>query len=374
MLGEKPAGNRVKVPDYPSNRDAFKAKSGYRCAYQLLGFESRPTPMCFFPRRKFFLVGGIIMKTSRNKTKIFMLVTMVTIFAMLLAGCGPANNATETTDPSLTVTDMTGREVSFEKTPERVVAITPADTEILYAVGAIDTLVGIGKYVDYPEEALDKTIVESGSELNAEQVLALEPDLIIMSDMDHTEEQVQALTDAGVAVCVTSARSIEEVYEAVELIGTIMDKKENAENVINDMKTTFDDISKSKSKTEGKTVYFEVSPLEYGLWTAGKSTFMQEVADIVGLKNVFDDVDGWGEVSEEQVLERNPDYIVTITMYFGEGPTPVEEIKSRPGWENITAVKEDNILNLVNNELSRPAPRIKDGAKALSDFIKERSK
>ena len=73
-------------------------------------------------------------------------------------------------------------------------------------------------------------------------------------------------------------------------------------------------------------------------------------------KNCFADVEGWAEISEEQVLERNPDYIMTISMYSGEGPTPEEEIASRAGWENLTAVKNGAILNLQNNELSRPAP------------------
>ena len=78
---------------------------------------------------------------------------------------------------------------------------------------------------------------------------------------------------------------------------------------------------------------------------------------------------GCGEISEEQVLERNPDYIVTISMYYGEGPTPEEEILSRTGWENVTAVKDGKILNLQNNELSRPGPRLADGAKAMYDFV-----
>ena len=90
---------------------------------------------------------------------------------------------------------------------------------------------------------------------------------------------------------------------------------------------------------------------------------------MMGLKNCFDDVEGWSEISQEQVIERNPHYIVTITMYFGEGPTPEEEILSREGWADVTAVKNNAILNLPNNELSRPAPRLVDGAKALYDFV-----
>ena len=96
---------------------------------------------------------------------------------------------------------------------------------------------------------------------------------------------------------------------------------------------------------------------------------MDEIATMMGLENIFGDVDGWAEVSEEQVIERNPDYIVTITMYWGEGPTPEEEIMGRAGWDSITAVKNASILNLANNELSRPGPRLAEGAQALYDFI-----
>ena len=96
---------------------------------------------------------------------------------------------------------------------------------------------------------------------------------------------------------------------------------------------------------------------------------MDEVAGLLGLTNIFADLSGWAEVSEEQVIERNPDYILTVSMFFGDGPTPEQEIVSRPGWENITAVKDGAILNLQNNELSRPGPRLADGAQMLYDFI-----
>ena len=98
----------------------------------------------------------------------------------------------------------------------------------------------------------------------------------------------------------------------------------------------------------------------------GGATTAQQVAE-VNEEDVPQDVAE--EVSEEQVLERNPDYIVTITMYFGEGPTPEEEIMGRNGWENVTAVKNSAILNLQNNELSRPVPRLADGAKMLCEFV-----
>ena len=279
----------------------------------------------------------------------------------------PVSQPEETS--SISFTDMTGRSITLDKPAERIVALTASDCEILYALGCGDALVGRGTYCDYPAEVADVTVVESGSNTNVEQIIALEPDVILMGTMSQTEEQTAALEKAGITVVLSDADTIADTYVNIELIGTLMGKDAEAEALVNQMKAAFNEI-KNKSTGDGsETIYFEVSPLEYGLWTAGSNTFMDEVAQMLGLTNAFADVDGWGEISEEQVLERNPDYIVTITMYFGEGPTPEEEILSRSGWENVTAVKNGKILNLPNNELSRPIPRLADGAQLLFDFV-----
>ena len=274
----------------------------------------------------------------------------------------------ETAEPAVTLTDMTGREITLDEPATRIVALTPSDCEILYALGAGDLLVGRGEYCDYPAEVLDVPSVQSGYDTNIEQIIALEPQVLLMSTMAQTEEQVQQLEAAGVHVVVSDAQDIEGTYTAINMIGTLTGKQAEAASIVESMQKTFDEI-KANALDGTKTVYFEVSPLQYGLWTAGSGTFMDEIATMLGLTNCFADVTGWGEISEEQVLERNPDYIVTISMYYGEGPTPEEEILSRTGWENVTAVKDGKILNLQNNELSRPGPRLADGAKALYDFV-----
>ena len=279
----------------------------------------------------------------------------------------PAAEPAAEPQAGVTITDMAGRTVTLDEPATRVVALSAADCEILYAVGAGDTLVGRGEYCDYPAEVLDVPSVQSGYETNIEQILALEPQVLLMSTMAQTEEQIKALEDAGVRVVVSDAQDIEGVYTAINMIGALMGKADKAAEIVDNMKFEFNEI-KANRKDEGKTVYFEVSPLQWGLWTAGKGTFMNEIAEMIGLKNCFDDVEGWAAISEEQVLERNPDFIVTITMYYGEGPTPEEEILSRDGWQDVTAVKNNAILNLQNNELSRPIPRLVDGARALYDF------
>ena len=296
-------------------------------------------------------------------------IVLVLALALSLTACG----GTAKKSGPITVTDMMGREIKLEEPATRVVAVSAAVCEILYAVGAGDTLVGRGTYCDYPAEVLNVPSVESGYETNIEQIIELKPQVLLMSTMAQTEEQVKALEDAGIKVVVSDAQDIEGVYQSITMIGQLMGKTAEAEKVIENMKATFKEVAGNESLS-GKSVYFEVSPLEWGLWTAGKGTFMNEIAEMMGLKNCFDDVTGWGEISEEQVLERNPDIIVTISMYYGEGPTPVEEIAGRAGWENVTAVKEGMILNLANNELSRPAPRLAEGAKMLYDFASGASK
>lgn len=292
-------------------------------------------------------------------------------FAMLLsfAACAKPNETPAPADTSVDVTDMTKRQVKLDAPATKVVALDAADCEILYALGAGDTLVGRGEYCDYPETVADIPSVQSGSETNIEQIIALEPQVVIMSTMDQTTEQEEALENAGIRVAVTDAQTISDVYEAIRLIGALVGKNDEAGTLVLNMGKTFADIQDKVDSDGEKTVYFEVSPLQYGLWTAGSGTFMDELATLLGVKNAFADVEGWAEISEEQVLERDPDYIVTIAMYYGEGQTPVEEIMSRTGWENLKAIKNGDVFNADTNQVARPGPRLTDGAQALYDFF-----
>ena len=306
---------------------------------------------------------------------------------LLLAGCAPPPQVEQTNEtpapapidepagepqtPGVVVTDMMGREITLDAPAQRIVALTAADCEILYAIGAGDTLVGRGEYCDYPANVLDIPSVQSGFETNIEQIIDLAPQVVLMATMAQSEEQVASLDAAGIKVVVIDAHDIYGVYTAIALIGAITGKQDNAASVIEDMKVAFADVTANITADGEKTIYFEVSPLEYGLWTAGSGTFMDELATMLGLKNAFSDVSGWGEVSQEQVIERDPDYIVTITMYYGEGPKPEEEIMGRAGWENLKAIKNGAILNADSDEISRPGPRLAIAIQTLFDFIYE---
>ena len=291
----------------------------------------------------------------------------------------PAETPAPTPEPTpepIVVTDMTGREIVLAEPAERIVALSAADCEFLFAIGAGDTLVGRGEYCDYPAEVLEVPSVQSGYDTNIEQIVALKPDVLLMSTMAQTEEQIAQLEAAGIAVVVSDAQNIEGVYTALRMIGKLMDREDKAEAVIADMQSGLAELQKAAAAAKAakgldadETIYFEVSPLQWGLWAAGGGTFMDEVAELLGLKNIFADEVAWAQISEEQVIERSPDYIITITMYFGEGDTPEQEIASRPGWENIPAVQNGAILRMENNELARPTPRIVDGAQMVFDLV-----
>ena len=243
---------------------------------------------------------------------------------------------------SVTLTDMTGHEITIDEPVTRIVVLQPSDAEILCALGAQDTIVGRGTYVDYPETILEVPVVASGSNTNIEEILALNPQVVVMTTMSQTEEQIAALEQAGVKVVVSSAQDIAGVYTAITLLGELVDKNDEAAALIANMKAAFADVAEkaAAANVSGKTVYFEISPLPYGIWSAGQGTFMDELATLCGVTNVFHDQQRWFGASEEQVIAANPDYIITTTNYMVNNMDGVTEICSRAGWEDVTAVKE----------------------------------
>ncbi len=298
-------------------------------------------------------------------------IVLALVMLLALAACGASGSK----KGAVTITDMTGREVTLEKPAERIVALTAGDCEILYALGAGDLLVARGTYCDYPEEVLALPELGSGYDTSVEDIIAMKPDVLLMATMAQTDEQVKALEDAGVKVVVSDAQTIDGTYEAIRTIGKLVGKEAEAETVVAGMQKTFKDLQDKAAALnipddQKPTVYFEVSPLYWGLWAAGGGSFMDEVAGMLGMVKVFKDGQAWEMISEEQVIAADPDYIVSITMYDGDEYTSAEdEIMSRPGWENVTAVKNGAILLLPNNELSRPAPRLAEGATILYDFV-----
>lgn len=268
-------------------------------------------------------------------------------------------------DTSITVVDMYNREVVLTEPVTRIVALSPSDCEILCALGCEDMLVGRGMYCDYPTSILELPALATGYDLNIEEILALEPQVVVISDMNQSDEQVKQLEENGVQVVVSKNTDIEGVYTAIRMLSALTGKEVEGEAIIAYMQHAFAYIA-SISEPSEKTIYFEVSPLEYGLYTGGKNTFLHELAQLCGMKNAFEDVDQWASVSQEQVIDRNPDYIVLIS---GMGEDAPSEVLAREGWEGVTAIQNAAIYNADNSIMTRPAPRLVDAAEGLYEFL-----
>ncbi len=247
------------------------------------------------------------------------------------------------------ITDAVGGTVTLNKPAQKIVAMVPSDVEILYELGAGGQIAAVGEYCNWPAEALDKPSVGTGENTSVEQLIALQPDLVIIGVMAQDAAQSEALSAAGIPVMVTDSQTIEDTYDTIGKIGTLAGKKAEADKLVDFMKNKFAEITANAENsplTERKSAYVEVSPLEFGLFTCGKGTFVDELLAIAGVENAFGDQEGWPMISEEQVISRNPDVILT-TSDGSFGPAdPIAEIAGRAGWETITELVAAGLLNL----------------------------
>lgn len=320
------------------------------------------------------------------KKNLFLLLALVLAFT----GCSQ-EKTTETSDQSvqdqasveteaqgqegsypLSLTDGVGREITIEKPVQSLVVTQPADAEILYALGAEDLIIGRGEYVNYPEEALDIPLVGSVESLDMEKIISMEPDILIIDAMDQAEDLLEQADKAGLAYLVTNPNSIEDIYKSIEMLGALTGKNSEAQDLISEMKATFEDYSKKADQAgQGHSIYFEISPLEFGLWTAGEKTFFNKIGQMLNMENIFSDIESWGEISEEEVLSRNPDFIISTTMVGADGKDPAEEIMARPGWDEVSAVKNKNVYSVDNDSFTRPGPRLMEAIATLYGYIYE---
>lgn len=289
--------------------------------------------------------------------------SQATVSHVAAASQSPASEA------SITITDSRGASVVFEKQPEKVISLMPSNTEILYALGLGEKLIAVSEYCNFPKEVADKQKLAAGEKMNIEAIIALKPDAAFIGKMSAMEDQIKQLEEAGIKVVITEANNLSDTYKVIEMIGKSMGKTSEAEALIETMKKGLDDIKEAVKGKTASSIYVEVSPLQYGLWSCGKNTFIQELIEIIGAKNIFDDVEGWSAVSEEQVLQRNPDIIITTSSPLTGINDPVGEINSRKNWNGINAVKNGKVFMLDADMISRPAPRLLDAAKELVKIV-----
>lgn len=267
-------------------------------------------------------------------------------------------------DLAYSVVDDAGNEVTFEKVPEKVISLQPSNTEILFSLGSGDKVIGATEYDNYPEEAQSIERVSDSVNINAEQIIDLKPDVVFAYTIGQ-KEQLTPLEDSGITVFVIeSALSFDDVYGDIEQIAAVMGEEEKGDEIIDGIQKQLKEVEeKIASVDEKKKVYFEISPAP-DIYTTGKNTFQQEVMNKAGVENIFADMEGWIKLSEEEIIDRNPELITTTVGYV---ENPVEEILSRKGWNQISAVEAEEVKLLDSDIMSRPGPRIGEAVEILAE-------
>lgn len=261
--------------------------------------------------------------------------------------------------------DMAGRSISLDAYAARVVALDPADCEILCSIGAEGLLVGRGWDCDYPSTIATLPPVSTQIGPDPEKIIALTPDLVVTAASAISDEQLAAFEQAGIPVALTDPQDIAGVYTAITLLGTLTNRTSEANALVAEMVTAFATLKAQTTQDGMKTVYFELSSLEDGLTTGGSGTILNDLALTVGLHNEFEDMTGWPVITPDQVAGRGPDYIVAAIAAGEDGAMRVSEILSRAGWEDVDAVKQSAVFYIDGKALTRAGPRLVDAASML---------
>ena len=293
---------------------------------------------------------------------------MAVIAITLLAGCEtaqPTPAPTATPAPAstfpITVEDAVGNTVTIDAEPERIISLAPSHTETLFALGLGDRVVGVTEYCNYPPEATEKPMVGGFSNIDLEQVVGLEPDLVLATSM-HVAETVPALQEHGVTVFVADPQTVLEVLETTRAIGQITGQDEAAKVLIARMQERIDAVQETIGDAPRPKVFWELGP---ELYTAGPGSFLNDLILVAGGENVAADADSpWPQLSIEAIVLKDPDVVVLADHNYGE---TAEMVKERPGWKDIAAVREGRIIEITNDDIvSRPGPRIVEGLEFLA--------
>lgn len=249
-------------------------------------------------------------------------------------------------------------------TEMRIISLAPSTTEILFALGLDERIVGVSSFCNYPLEAKNKEKVGAFSSPNIEKILSLKPDIIFCTGLQQSPA-AKKLKKLGMRVCVSDPLNIEELFNSIRKIAFLTHTQERAEGLINKMKQDIDQI-----RTRLKDISLESKPKvfveiwSHPLMTAGKGSLIDELITLAGGINIAYDTDKtYSYFTAENVIKRNPDCII---LGYMQEEVPLKMLKQRFGWQEIAAVKNNRVYNDIDPDLLfRPGPRLTDGLKEI---------
>ncbi len=271
------------------------------------------------------------------------------------------------------VTDVTGTTFVVGDAPQRIISLIPGNTELLFAVGAGSSVVGVTNYCDYPAEAKEIEKIGDLTAMSLEKIVALEPDLVLASG-GNSKELVHSLKALGVRVFVLEPQTIEEVLDAIETVGKLAGREETARELLGGCRKRLTAVAEriGDLPENGRPTVFVGSPYRDENWTPGPETYTSAVIRSAGGRNVADDLAPrtWAVYNLEHIIAKNPQVLLS-TLREGEDPVEttkryLERAKALQGWRDLDAVRNERVVLIPENWLVRPAPRLFDAIEALA--------
>jgi iron complex transport system substrate-binding protein len=261
----------------------------------------------------------------------------------------------------LSIIDDLGRSITLKSEPKRIIAMLPSHTETIFALGAGAKLVGIDEYSNYPKLETSKIQkVGNGFVPNLEAIAALKPDLVL-ADESTSSKLVSNLEKLGLTVYGGTAQTYLETFEKMAVLGRLVNRESNALRLITNMRSEINEITSKIAGRAKVSAYFEVDPTPYA---AGATSFIGEMLSRAGGVNILPaSLGAFPQISPELVVSTNPSVIIGATL---------EDLLLRPGWANITAIKNKRVYNPTgedNDAIVRPGPRLATALKILVRFL-----
>ncbi len=335
-------------------------------------FPEIPSPPVVFARQK--VTGFLIFKSNfwsaltcqrfRKRRRVAALpIFVVAIAAAFFFSCSRPQ-PTQTTTTNHEVTDEAGRHVTLPVKIDRIVSLAPNLTEIVYAVGAGDRLVGRTSYCDYPPQA--KSVTEVGDTLHpsVERIIALKPQVVLVSTASQLENFTQQLDEQKIAVYVTNPQSLDQVFASIEKLGELFGTGGVAANLLNDLRERAHAVETATASLEPVRVFYQVS--DEPLYTIGRDAYLTDLIKRAGGMSVTAGVPtAFPRFSDEAALASKPDAIILPTG----GSMGNANANVAPALKNSPAVRDRRVYKINDDLLSRPGPRLVDGLEQLAKAL-----
>jgi len=292
-------------------------------------------------------------------------ISVLLMVALLL----PATACTTEALPG-TFIDGLGRTVNIEEVPETIISLAPSNTEIHYALGLEDKLVGVTEYCNYPEAAQDKPKIGGFSTVDIEIVVEIQPDLILAANI-HRDEVIPALERLGLTVLALDPKTPDEVLEAITLVGRCTGSEDEASLLVTEMGNRINAVTdETDNLTPAQRLRVFYVTWHDPLMTVGSEVLHNELIQLAGGTNIFQDLTGdYPKISLEAVIEANPQVIITGVGMGSGGDLPFQFVSTEPRLEDVDARSNNRVYAIATDLIGRSGPRVVDALEQLAKMI-----